>query len=87
MTEEERLVLEKYHSKMKKKKGRYSKFTVMLIILLNVAFTGYVFYVFKRTGSEPETLITAWFGFTTVQLWSLAGIKKKKIEKENEYSD
>lgn len=27
-------------------------------------------------------MIGAWFSFTTVELWSLSRIKKKKIEKE-----
>jgi len=60
---------------------RFSKFIVALVIVLNVAFTVAVFYVFCRVGSEPASLVVAWFGFTTVELWALAGIKKREIEK------
>lgn len=66
----------------KKGKGQYSKALVSLILLLNIVFTIAVFFVFARTGSEPSTLITTWFSFTTVELWSLARIKKKKIDRE-----
>lgn len=66
----------------KKGKGQYSKALVSLILFLNIIFTIAVFFVFARTGSEPSTLIATWFSFTTVELWSLARIKKKKIDRE-----
>lgn len=66
----------------RKKDGQYSKALVALIIFLNIIFTIAVFFVFARTGSEPSTLIATWFSFTTVELWSLARIKKKKIDRE-----
>lgn len=66
----------------KKGKGQYSKALVTMIICLNIIFTVAVFFVFARTGSEPSTLIATWFSFTTVELWSLARIKKKKIDRE-----
>lgn len=69
-------------TKRKKRKGQYSKALVTLIICLNIIFTVAVFFVFARTGSEPSTLIATWFSFTTVELWSLAKIKKKKIDRE-----
>ena len=53
-----------------------------MIICLNTIFTVAVFFVFARTGNEPSTLIATWFSFTTVELWSLARIKKKKIDRE-----
>ena len=58
---------------------RYSKWIVALVILLNVGFTGAVLFLFLRTGNEPTTLIGCWFGFTTVELWLLAGITKAKV--------
>jgi flagellar basal body-associated protein FliL len=64
------------------KKGQYSKAIITLIILLNVLFTVAVLYVFALTGSEPAVLEGAWFGFTTGELWFLAGIKKKKVDSE-----
>jgi hypothetical protein len=69
------------------KKKNYSKYIVACIIALNVLFTIAILYVFNHTGNEPSTLISAFFAFTTVELWSLAGIKKKKIEKENDYNE
>lgn len=65
-----------------KKKGQYSKLIVLVVIGLNIAFTIKVLKVFTLTGQEPSTLIGAWFSFTTVELWNLARIKKKKIDKE-----
>jgi len=63
---------------------KFSKFIVTLVILLNVGFTVAVLYAFLRVGSEPTALISAWFGFTTVELWALAGIKKREIETRND---
>ena len=63
---------------------KFSKFIVTLVILLNVGFTVAVLYAFLRVGSEPTALIAAWFGFTTVELWALAGIKKREIETQND---
>jgi len=62
---------------------KFSKIIVFLIILLNVLFTTGVLYVFLRVGSEPATLIGAWFAFTTGELWMLSSIKKKKIKEDN----
>ena len=59
--------------------NRFSKRVVALVILLNVVFAGAVLFVFLRVGSEPTTLVAAWFGFTTVELWALAGITKAKV--------
>lgn len=84
MTKDEEKVLEKYRAKKKKKKKQYSKTIVSTIILMNVLFTIAILYIFKQTANEPSTLISAFFAFTTVELWSLAGIKKKKIEKEED---
>ncbi|SDX89944.1 hypothetical protein [Tepidimicrobium xylanilyticum] len=72
--------------KKQKKRGKFSKFIVTLVILLNVIFTAAVLYIFLQVGSEPQVLIGAWFTFTTGELWMLASIKKKKVkESENEY--
>lgn len=58
---------------------RFSKKIVALVILLNTVFTGVVLYVFLRTGSEPTSLVVAWFGFTTGELWLLSGITREKV--------
>ena len=61
------------------KRNRFSKWIVALVILLNALFTVAVLFVFMQVGSEPTTLVAAWFGFTTVELWALSGITKTKI--------
>lgn len=69
----------------KEKKNMFSKTIVASIILLNVIFTIAVLSIFLRTSNEPSGLIVAWFSFTTVELWSLAGIKKAKERKGDDY--
>ena len=61
---------------------KFSKVIVSLVIALNIIFTLAVLYIFYRIGTEPTALIVAWFGFTTGELWFLAGIRKKKMESD-----
>lgn len=61
---------------------KFSKCIVSLIILLNVFFTMGVLYVYLKVGSEPSALIGAFFMFTTGELWLLASIKKKEVDKD-----
>lgn len=68
-----------------KKSGIFSKIIVSIVISLNVIFTIAVLIVFTKTSTEPSGLIVAWFSFTTVELWSLAGIKKSKQKREGFY--
>ena len=63
---------------------KFSKAIVSLVILLNAAFTVAVLFIFFKIGMEPTALIGAWFGFTTIELWALAGIKKREIERGEE---
>lgn len=65
------------------KKGFFSKFIVVLIIVLNVLFTLRILDIFETVGQEPMALIGAWFLFTGTELVSLASIKK--TEKKNNY--
>lgn len=60
---------------------KFSKWIVAMVILLNAAFTVAVLFIFLKIGSEPTTLIAAFFAFTTGELWFLAGIKRREIEK------
>ncbi len=69
-------------SEKQKKKGNFSKFIIGFVIAANVIFTVAVLCIFLRTSSEPVALIGAWFAFTTVEVWQLATIKKKKVESE-----
>ena len=74
-------------AKKTKKKSVFSKIVVIGVILLNVVFTGIVLWTFLKTYTEPSALIVAWFSFTTVELWSLAGIKKAKEKRNDNYVD
>ena len=66
------------------KKGLFSKLIVFFVIVANVVFTYAVLKIFLKTSSEPQVLITSWFGFTTVEVWSLASIKKVKQKNKEE---
>jgi ABC-type phosphate transport system permease subunit len=72
------------NKRTRRKKNRFSKFIVTVVILLNILFTAAVLYVFLQTGSEPMTLIGCWFAFTTGELWMLSSIKKSKVKKEGD---
>lgn len=72
---------------MKRRKGRFSKALVALIVGMNIAFTAAVLVVFWHTGTEPVALIGAWFAFTTGELWMVATIRKAKIKKEDPHED
>jgi len=63
-----------------KRKAKYSKVIVALVIILNAAFAVGALWVFAKVGSEPTALITAWFAFTTGELWMLSNIKKRDQE-------
>ena len=69
----------------KKKSSVFSKVIVSLVIGLNAIFTIAVLVIFSKTSTEPSGLVVAWFSFTTVELWSLAGIKKAKAKREGFY--
>lgn len=70
------------NKKVEKPKKEYSKIIVSAIIIVNILFTIGIMILFLKKGSEPVALIGAWFSFTTVELWNLAKIKTKKIDKE-----
>jgi hypothetical protein len=61
---------------------KFSKWVIAIIVMLNVAFTAGVLFVFWHTGNEPVATVTAFFAFTTGELWMLSGIKKARIKKE-----
>ena len=65
-----------------KSRNIFSKFIIILVVLMNIGFTLAVLYIFRRVGSEPTALIAAWFSFTTGELWMLSSIKKHKIKNQ-----
>lgn len=62
---------------------KFSKRIVMAVVALNVVFTIAVLFVCYNGITVPDSLIGAWFGFTTVELWQLASIKKAKGSESN----
>ena len=62
------------------KKKKFSKRIVVLVILLNIIFTGAVFAAAFFNHIIPDSLIGAWFAFTTGELWFLSTIKKSEGE-------
>lgn len=69
------------------RKGIFSKVLISLIVAANLVFTAAVLFIFCFTYSEPSTLVMAWFGFTTGELWALAFVKKQKLKKGEEKKD
>ena len=65
---------------------KFSKLIVTLVIALNALFTAATLLVFAKTAKEPTGLITAWFTFTTGELWMLSKIKRAKL-KDGDNSD
>lgn len=61
---------------------KYSKKIVMLCILMVLGYTVSTLIIFYITGNEPMELTRFFFGFVTIELWSLAGIKKREIKKD-----
>ena len=74
-------------TKKEKKQLKFSKLIVTTVIIFNVVFAGLVLYIFFKVGSEPTSLIASWFSFTTIELWSLASIKKEETKEENIIKD
>ena len=65
----------------------FSSVIVILVLGLNIWFTEEVLQLIRDTSIEPTTLIPAFFGFTTVELWCLKDIKKTKVKKGGEEHD
>lgn len=70
--------------KKSKKKGKYSKVVVGLILAISILFVAAILTIFYITGQEPTTLIKYFFVFVIGELWVVAGIKKKKIKQEDD---
>ena len=65
---------------------KFSKLIVVLVVMLNIAFTAIILYLVWHDKQEPAALVVAWFGFTSVELWALSKIKRAEVEKEKEAS-
>ena len=58
---------------------KFSDKTVNKIVRLVEVFTVAVLYISFKNGLSLDTLIVSFFGFCSVELWSLAGITKTKV--------
>lgn len=54
-----------------------------LIVILNVIFAIAVFYLFAKTGEEPDALIVAWFAFIAA-VWKYESSSKKRKENDDD---
>lgn len=62
---------------IEKKKLRFSKLIVLMVIIMILVFTAATLFVFLKVGSEPSILIGSFFAFASGELWSLAMLKLK----------
>jgi len=83
LTDEEKELLEKHRAKQQKKED-FSKKWIRRILLFTILFVIVILVLFWKTGNEPSVLIGSVFAMITGELWSMATIKKSKIERENE---
>lgn len=65
----------------KKKKGRFSKWILSLMLIFLLIFTVTVLLITYKTSYEPSTLITCVFAFCGAEGGFMAWIKNKKGEK------
>ncbi|MGP1562999.1 hypothetical protein [Filifactor alocis] len=84
LTDKEKELLEKHRAKQQKKEEDFSKKWVRRLLLFTVLFVIVILILFWKTGNEPSVLIGSVFAMITGELWSMATIKKSKIEREYE---
>lgn len=87
LTNEEKELLENYRAKQQKKEEDFSKKWIRRLLLFTVLFVVVILVLFWKTGNEPSVLIGSVFAMITGELWSMATIKKSKIERENNYNE
>lgn len=68
----------------RKRSNVFSKLVVILVIIMNIGFTLAVLCITREGHNVPDSLIAAWFSFSTGELWILSGIKKHKIKNDIE---
>lgn len=84
LTDKEKELLEKHRAKQHKKEQDFSKKWVTRLLLFTLLFVIVILILFWHTGNEPSVLIGSVFAMITGELWSMATIKKKKIERRDE---
>lgn len=78
----DKLTLKQIKALVKKSKSKYSKKIVALVVLLITVYTAAFLYAFMRVGSEPSTLITAFYAWAGYELWQLKDLKKTEIKQQ-----
>lgn len=82
-------------NKLKEEKNKYKRFSfskikvsnrvliasILAVVLFAIAC---LFIQYKTDHAINDTLITLWFGFWTVEIVSLAGIKISKVRKKHD---
>lgn len=68
-------------------KGKFSKFVVIVLVILTIGFTSTVLYLMSEGMDEPDTLIRYWFTGFVSEMLALAGIKVTKIVKSHRSYD
>lgn len=68
----------------RKNDNLFSKIIVLLVVIMNVGFSAAVLYISNAGRVVPDSLIAAWFSFTTGELWILSGIKKTKLKNKDQ---
>lgn len=64
--------------------GLFSKWLIVLIILMIVIFTSVVLYISTLGMMVSDTLITCWYSFWAVELVNLCVVKVSKVRKPDE---
>lgn len=64
--------------------GIFSKWLIVLIILMIVIFTAVVLYISTLGMIVSDTLITCWYSFWAVELVNLCVVKVSKVRKTDE---
>lgn len=83
MTEvEARLTLEK--AKLNRKRGRFSKFLVVLIFLLIITYTAVVLWFEMNMWTVPDSLTVAFFSAMIGEFSALGVIRTKKLRRDTE---
>jgi len=61
--------------------GSFSKILISFIIFINIVFTAVVLFIFYKVQAVPDSLVIAWFSFTTGEVGLTAFIRISKIKK------
>lgn len=67
--------------------NKYSKWIVLLVIILNIGFLVYIRNVMFTLGFEPTATIVGWYQFTGIELLALATITVVKTVKGKERNE